>query len=492
MLFNYFFLLPENYLLFSLFFFFCYFIFFSFSNSRNFPKQNESISFNSKLILVNYLILTCSFFSFNYGIRDIFFRDDLSNGFSIVNILFVFFFLCIAFELLKKNSLHSFEFTILILLCLLSLNLLLISVNLISFYLLLEFQSICFYTLAAYGKKYKYSFEAGLKYFILGSFSSIILLFGITILYGFSGLLYYEDYYLFFLNISNTNINSYLYFIFNFAIALMLVGLLFKLYAFPFHFWVSDIYQGSPFVTTLFFSFVPFFTLFFIFIKLYFYIFFFFYENFMFFIFFCSLGSMLIGSIGAILQKKFRRLLAYSSITGTGYYLMLFLFPDLFFIKNIFFFIFIYLINVFGLFICFSNIYTLRTKYILERFSILAGLYKYNKLFATIIVMLFFSIAGLPPFPSFLAKLYLFFNLFNNKLYIFLFFIIITTILSFYYYLRVSKVILYNTNNKWFYLNNMSYTSALFLIYIIFFNILLILKPSLILIPLEYFLIELF
>ena len=286
MLFNYFFLLPENYLLFSIFFIFCYFIFFSFSFAKKFPKDSTFFSFLTKLVLVNYFILTSSFFSFNYGIKDIFYRDDLSNGFSLFNIVLVLLFFFIIFELLYKQALTSFEFVILVLLCLLSLNLLLFSVNLISFYLLLEFQSICFYTLAAYGKKNKYSFEAGLKYFILGSFSSVLLLFGIAIVYGFTGIFYYEDLYIFFLNLENISANFNLYIIFNFAIALMLVGLLFKLYSFPFHFWVSDIYQGSPFAVTLFFSFVPFITMFYLFLKLYYYIYFFFFRKFYLFFFF--------------------------------------------------------------------------------------------------------------------------------------------------------------------------------------------------------------
>ena len=201
---------------------------------------------------------------------------------------------------------------------------------------------------------------------------------------------------------------------------------------------------------------------------------------------------MLIGSIGAIQQKKFRRLIAYSSITGTGYYLMLFIYPDLMLIKNVFFFIFVYLVNILGIFICFSNFSLLKEKYQLERFSLLAGYIKYNKFFAIIVVLLLFSIAGLPPFPTFLAKLYYLFNLFNNNLYIYIFFIIFTTVLSFYYYLRISKVILYNKTTTWLYFNNISYISALSLMYIIMFNIFLILKPSLILIPLEYFLIDLF
>ena len=492
MLFNYFFLLPENYLLFAIFFIFSYLIFFSFSLERKFPKKNEFTEYVAKLILINFFFLSASFFSFNFGIKDIFFKDDLSNGIELINIFFVFlFFFCAPF-LLNKYSLSTFEFTILVLLCLLSLNFLVATVNLISFYLLLEFLSICFYVLASYGKKNRYSFEAGLKYFILGSFSSVLLLFGIALFYGFTGIFYYEDLNLFFLNLSNLDSNVYLNSIFNFSIALMLVGLLFKLYSFPFHFWVSDIYQGSTYAVTFFFAFVPFLSMFYIFMKLYFYIYFFFYENFIIFLFFCSVGSMLIGSVGAIQQKKFRRLMAYSSITGTGYYLMVFLFPDISIVKNVFFFIIVYLINLFGIFTAFSNLTLIRHKYHIERFSLLSDLFKYNRLFAILIVLLFFAIAGLPPFPSFLAKLYLLFSLYNNHLYFFIFLIIITTVLSFYYYLRISKIILYNKNKKWLYLQNMSYSSALSLIYVFFFNVLLILKPSLILIPLEYFLIDLF
>jgi NADH-quinone oxidoreductase subunit N len=492
MLINYFFLLPENYLLFTTFFVFCYFIFFSFSLSRKFPKAIGLIDISVKILLLNFFFISCTFFSFNYGIRDIFFKDDLSNGFELLNILLVFFFFFFSSLLLTRSSLSTFEFTIFILLCLLSLNLLLISVNLISFYLLLEFQSICFYTLASYGKKNKYSFEAGLKYFILGSFSSVLLLFGISLLYGFTGIFYYEDLHLFFLNLNMISSSTYLYTIYLFSIALMVVGLLFKLYSFPFHFWVSDIYQGSPYVVTFFFASVPFISLFYVFIKLYFYIYFFFYEHFTFFFIFSSLGSMLIGSIGAIQQKKFRRLMAYSSITGTGYYLMLFLLPDLLFIKHVFFFILVYIINVFGIFISFSNLSLLVTKYKLERFSLLADLIKYNRLFAFLLVLFLFSVAGLPPFPTFIAKLYFLFSLFYNEFYFFIFFIIFTTVLSFYYYLRISKTIYYNKTKTWFFFSNISYTSALSIVYIIMFNIFLILKPSIILVPLEYFFIDLF
>ena len=92
MLFNYFFLLPENYLLFAIFFIFSYLIFFSFSLERKFPKKNEFTEYVAKLILINFFFLSASFFSFNFGIKDIFFKDDLSNGIELINIFFVFLF----------------------------------------------------------------------------------------------------------------------------------------------------------------------------------------------------------------------------------------------------------------------------------------------------------------------------------------------------------------------------------------------------------------
>jgi len=492
MLFNYFFLLPETYLLISIFFIFSYLVFYSFSVENKFPKNNVFISYVVKLILINFFFLSLSFFTFNFGIRDIIYKDDLSNGIQILNIVFVYLFFSSSFSLLVKYSFSTLEFSVLILLSLLSLNFLITSVNLISFYLLLEFQSICFYTLTSFYKKNKYSYEAGLKYFILGSFSSILLLFGIAIIYGATGIFYFEDLNIFLLNIRQLPAIEYLSSIIHFGIALMLVGLLFKLYSFPFHFWVSDIYQGAPFAVTFFFSFVPFISLFYVFVKLYFSIFIFFADSFMLFFFFTSVGSMLIGTLGAIQQKKFRRLIAYSSITSTGYYLMFFIFPDLVMLKNIFFFIFVYLINVFGIFISFASFVFVKEKYNIERFSLLAGYIKYNKLLAFIVVLLFFSIAGLPPFPSFIAKLMLLFTLFNNQLYFFMFLIIITTVLSFYYYLRISKIILYNDNKHWFQIEKISYTSALYLYYVILFNVLLIFKPSLFLNIIEYFLLDLF
>jgi NADH-quinone oxidoreductase subunit N len=105
-----------------------------------------------------------------------------------------------------------------------------------NFYVLLEFQSICFYILTSFYKLEKFSLESGLKYFILNSFSSILLLFGIVLFYGFTGVFYIQDLNLFLLNFNFIELNNFLLSVFNLSFILILSGFFFKLYAFPFHF----------------------------------------------------------------------------------------------------------------------------------------------------------------------------------------------------------------------------------------------------------------
>lgn len=490
MIFNYFFLLPENFLLFCFFFIFTYFIL------SNYTEEHSSLlEMLVKLILINYLLISICSLDFTYALKDIFLKDNFNSFLIVFNIIMFFIFFSCTFNLLKYNKLNTFEYSMFLVLVLLGLNYFLYAQNLIVLYLLLEFFSLIFYVLTAYQKKNKYSFEAGLKYFILGSFSSILLLFGIVIIYGVTGSFYLEDLFIFFINLDNINISISLQSILSFGASLMLIGFLFKLYAFPFHFWVPDIYQGAPFITAFFFATIPFISIFYIFLKLYFYIYFFFAEQFFLFFLFSSFFSMLIGTFGAIKQKKFRRLMAYSSITTTGYYLILFLFPDFLMLKNIFFFIYIYIFNIFGLFLSFSTLMSNKENIYIERFTLLNGFIKRNDLLAFIIILFFFSVAGLPPFPSFLSKLYLLTYLYINNLYFFFSFIICITILSFYYYIRISKVILYNeldSKSVFFSLNKMSYIQALFIIYFTFFNILLMFKAEYLLNIIEYLILDFF
>jgi NADH-quinone oxidoreductase subunit N len=186
-------------------------------------------------IIVNILLLL-SIASLNSVFNTLFIiKMEYTN---IIEIFLLFVVFLIVFTSLKYNddlNISYFEFSIFILISLLSFFFLINSQNFILFYLLLELQGITFYVLTSLRKKSKYSIEAGLKYFILGSLSSIIILFGITIFYGFSGIVSFSDLFILVDNIFVIKDLNYII-ILSFAIFFILVGLLFKIYCAPLHY----------------------------------------------------------------------------------------------------------------------------------------------------------------------------------------------------------------------------------------------------------------
>jgi NADH-quinone oxidoreductase subunit N len=186
-------------------------------------------------IIVNILLLL-SIASLNSVFNTLFIiKMEYTN---IIEIFLLFVVFLIVFTSLKYNddlNISYFEFSIFILISLLSFFFLINSQNFILFYLLLELQGITFYVLTSLRKKSKYSIEAGLKYFILGSLSSIIILFGITIFYGFSGIVSFSDLFILVDNIFVIKDLNYII-ILSFSIFFILVGLLFKIYCAPLHY----------------------------------------------------------------------------------------------------------------------------------------------------------------------------------------------------------------------------------------------------------------
>jgi 3-oxoacyl-(acyl-carrier-protein) synthase len=140
------------------------------------------------MISLNFLNLTITCYCFHFAIKDLILREELNIFINLLNIFYILIFSFSLFIFLKHYKLSTIEFNVLIFFCLLGFNYFTYSINLISFYLLLEFQSLCFYILTSYYKNNRYSFEAGLKYFIISSFSSTLILFGLSIMYGFKGL----------------------------------------------------------------------------------------------------------------------------------------------------------------------------------------------------------------------------------------------------------------------------------------------------------------
>jgi len=184
-----------------------------------------------------------------------FINDDLSNYSKMIILLSSIACLIISQNYVVNNRINSFEYYLIILLSILGLLLLVTSYDLLSVYLALELQSLSFYILASFKRNSTFSTEAGLKYFILGAFASGIILFGISLIYGFTGSTNFECLSkLFYSGFSNNiaGINSV-----KLGVLFIIVGFLFKLAASPFHVWVPDVYEGSPTSSTAIFAILP-------------------------------------------------------------------------------------------------------------------------------------------------------------------------------------------------------------------------------------------
>jgi NADH-quinone oxidoreductase subunit N len=474
--------LPEHYLILGILILLSFFSLTNLSVTHKFPRLSMGIIVLICILLFNFIFLV---------IYDLSFGDVFFNYFfikleihSFIQLFMCFCLLLLLFNLTiynKNSNINVFEFYIIVLLSLFSLCLLISSRELISFFFLLELQGFAFYILASFKRFEKSSIESGIKYFILSSFSSILILLGFSLLYSITGLMDFNELYFYF---NNNNTNN---FILTLSFVFVLSGFLFKMYHFPFHFWVADIYQGSPLSSVSIFSTIPLLSIFYSFYVLCIYVFHNIITDIKFIIFILSLGTMIIGTIYALYQRKLKRLLAYSSITNIGYIITALLNDNVFGLSNSLLFIIIYLINLICIFILFMNLFDLKNKHYIESFYSLSGLYKTHKNISFLLIVYLFSIAGIPPFSSFFSKLFLITSLLNESYYLIVGVMIITTFFSCFYYLRIVKTISYNSVNNsdniidiktWYFIKPFSYLTSFILVLLILFHIYFGLFPS--------------
>ena len=235
---------------------------------------NETISINNELLFSQSIII-----------------DPLSSLMKIVTLLAAFIVLAVSTNYLKIFNIFKIEYSILILSSVLGMMIMISANDLIVFYMGLELQSLCLYVLATFNRDNLKSSEAGLKYFVLSALSSGLLLYGCSLIYGFSGSTNFE--------VISTQLNSNEYAL-TFGIVFILVGLAFKISAVPFHMWAPDVYEGSPTTVTLFFTMVPKIAALTVFIRFLYVPFFNLIDQWQMIIIFLSLASMLFGAIAAI------------------------------------------------------------------------------------------------------------------------------------------------------------------------------------------------
>lgn len=407
------------------------------SKAHGYPLLSQTVAWLSvwSLLCTCMLVLHTPFFvvlSFSAS----FVVDTLTTFLKLAILCGASGALIMSMEYLKTSLLNVFEYSILLLFSTLSMLFLVSSYDFISMYLSIEMQSLCFYVLAASKRHSEFSTEAGLKYFLLGAFSSGILLFGCSLVYGFTGVTNLEDISKCLANSSEIDTEHSLVHI---GMCLVAVGFLFKLTAAPFHFWAPDVYEGAPMSITAFFSITPKLALFGIFLRLMLCSFYDMLFVWQYIFFFCSFLSLGIGALGAMAQKKIKRLLVYSSVGHVGYLLIGMCTGTVEGVQAILLYLIIYVImtvNMFGVLLsCVDESGQHNVRYV-QDLGLLANT---HPLLALSVSATLFSMAGIPPLAGFCGKCYMFFAAMGSSLYGLALLGVLGSVLSCFYYIRMIK-----------------------------------------------------
>ncbi len=364
---------------------------------------------------------------------DSFTRDAFSNYFKILILTSALFVLNSSKNFIVENKLDKFEYPIIILISILGMFFMVSANDLILFYLGLELQSLSLYILASIDRDNLRSTESGIKYFVLSALSSGLLLYGCSLLYGFTGTTNFD---LIANQLNQDNIGAV------FAMVFILVGLAFKISAVPFHMWTPDVYEGAPTSITNYFAVVPKVAGLALLIKFMLIPFSNILLEWQTIIIFISIASMILGALAAIVQKNIKRLLAYSSIGHIGYALAGVATGVISGYESAIVYISIYVIMNIGAFSC---LYLLKKDGVYkENISDLSGISKKHPLLSISFLIILFSLAGVPPLGGFFAKFFVFTAVLEQKMYVLGIIGLLTTVISAFYYLKIIKIIYFD------------------------------------------------
>tara|TARA_B110000908_G_scaffold165254_1_gene214405 strand:+ start:528 stop:2048 length:1521 start_codon:yes stop_codon:yes gene_type:complete len=416
---------------------------------KNYPLIQNSVLYLGVLVLS----LSC-FLVLNDGLDVLelsVLNDTIVNdyiGFSsklIIGSLSLFCLLMMQPYLISQK-INQFEYILLILFAVLGLFLLCSSNDLLTAYLAIELQSLAFYVLASFKKNSTYSVDAGIKYFILGAFSSSLFLFGASLIYGVTGTINFEEFRDLFSNSFPIILDQTSFFdgsLVQFGLVLILIALLFKLAVAPFHTWAPDVYEGSPSSSTFFFAVVPKLAIFVLLLRIFYYSFFGFFESWRYFLVVTVVLSIIVGSFGGLEQRKLKSLLVYSSISHMGYALIAFSAGTFESIQMLFGYLVVYSFS--GL--CVWSIFTitrLRNNHLQKQnkdLTDLVSLNKSNYMLAIFFTTVLFSVAGFPPMIGFLVKISVFLTAIESSMFFVALISILCSVVGTFYYIRLIKIL---------------------------------------------------
>ena len=384
---------------------------------------------------------------------------------------------------LDRSRSACFEYFILYLFVVFGVMFFISSVDLFTMFLALEIQSICLYALVSLNKGSGYGVEAGIKFFVLGATSSVILIFGISMLYGAAGSTnLFHLYNIFLYHVPNLLWNTvdagmFCLTVFNLKLILgvlfVFIGLFFKITIVPFHMWAPDVYEGAPISIVIFVSTVPKIAVTYILCKLagFFFAHIYFVWQSLFIV--AGLLSVVIGTFMAVRQFKIKRFIAYSSITHMGYILLFlsaFTFVSL---QYCICYLFVYvstILSLWGVLLVLENNFGKS----LDSFYDWGGIFYSERFLAIILAITLLSLGGLPPFSGFFGKYLFFKSLLLSDMYIIALFLIVFSLLSIYYYVKIIKIIFFDSKIKFLVIKkkidfSLAFLINIFLIIILFF-----------------------
>ena len=329
----------------------------------------------------------------------------------------------------------KFEFPILVLLATTGMLMMISANDLIALYVGLELQSLALYVVAAFDRRSAKSSEAGIKYFVLGALSSGMLLYGASLIYGFTGSTLFTD---IAAAVQPSGANLGLIF----GLVFLMTGFAFKISAVPFHMWTPDVYEGAPTPVTAFFAAAPKLAAMALTVRTLFAAFPSVTHEWQQIVTFLAIASMALGSFAAIGQRNIKRLMAYSSIGHMGYALVGLAAGTAEGVQGVIVYLAIYLAMTLGTFACILAMR--RHGRMVEDIDQLAGLSNTSPMMAFLLAMLLFSLAGIPPLAGFFAKFYVFLAAINAGLYALAVIGVLLSVVGAYYYLRIVKIMYFD------------------------------------------------
>jgi NADH-quinone oxidoreductase subunit N len=336
----------------------------------------------------------------------------------------------------ERQRMDRFEFPVLIVLSSLGMMMMISANDLIALYMGLETQSLALYVLAAFRRDNQRSSEAGLKYFVLGALSSGLLLFGASLVYGFTGTTNFDQIAAVLAGAPQFKAGIIVGMVF------MAAGLAFKVAAVPFHMWAPDVYEGSPTSVTAFFAAAPKVAAVALLLRVLVDPFGGLTDQWREIVTFMAVVSMILGAVGAIQQTNIKRLMAYGSIGHIGYILLGLAAGSEMGVRGILIYLAVYLVMTVG---TFAVILSMRQQgRPAEELAHFAGLSRTHPMMALAMAVFMFSMAGVPPLAGFFGKLYVFLAAINAHLYGLAVIGVITSVVAAFYYLRIVKLMYFD------------------------------------------------